>query len=145
MADKDRDTTAPIGAMSEETLTRIMTAAALAARQPSEAEVKKEAEEKARIAQRRITMRRLVETERAAVLKRQSLCTHRKPDGEEASGGQAFSDGTYRKLCLRCQKWLVVQATPEMTLARAELDRLVAAGQLSIKDGKIQIAQTIGA
>ena len=145
MAEKEREATAPSGAMSEEALTRVMAAAMIAARQPSEAEAKKEAEEKARLAQRRVTMKRLVETERASILKRQSLCNHRKPDGEEASGGQGFSDGIYRRLCLRCQKWLLIEATPEMTLARAELQRLADAGQLNLKDGKIQIAQPIGA
>ncbi len=139
------DVTVPVphtgGNMSEETLTRIMTAAITAARAPSPEEAATQEETKKRLAHRRMTMLRLVETEQKSILRRQALCSHRKPDGEVAMGGQPMANGRMYKICLRCQKVLVDEPTQEMTLAVNELQRQANEGKMTIsRDGKVTVA-----
>lgn len=75
-----------------------------ARRNPAE-EARIEAEA-ARINQRRKQMVQLASQEMKARETAQARCAHRKPNGEECSGGQEYSDGRVRIICLRCQKTL---------------------------------------
>lgn len=125
--------------LTEEGLARVMAAAIAASRQPTAEEAKKQAEEKARLEQRRLTMVRLTHVEERQKQLRMDRCDHKKPDGEWAVGGQAMSNGREVKICLRCQKVIMNEPTQEMTMAQAELQRLADQGKLSIKDGKVEI------
>lgn len=53
----------------------------------------------------------------------QAQCDHKKPRGEDSMVGKLFSDGVYRIMCLRCQKFMAeVKATPEMLQAVMQAD-----------------------
>jgi hypothetical protein len=91
------------------------------ARRDPDLEAKVNAEAR-RVAIRRDQMIQIAKADEAAKKARQASCAHRKPNGEETSGGQEFSDGRVRIFCLRCQKTLRSYWSPEfakgMALAR---------------------------
>ena len=134
----------PNVAMSEEALTRILTAAVRAGTAPSAEEAAKVEQEKARLLNRRKTMIRLAQVEEREKARKQANCDHKKPDGTFAIGGQEMSNSRDVKICLRCQKVIMDRPTQEMSLAQAEMQRLADTGRLTIKDGKVQIHETAG-
>ena len=142
MAEKDEKETLTTLSKSDlkEMITGAAVAAAQAARQPTAEELaEREAEAKRKDTRRRL-MLKLVQTEERAKLKRQQMCRHQKPDGEQTYGGQAFSDGMNRMICLRCQKIMVEEPTPELEIAKTELQRLIDAGKVKVRpDGTIEI------
>lgn len=146
MAQSEIPLPSPNVTMSEEMLTRALTAAVKAGNQPSAEEAAKAAAEKARIEQRRQVMIRLAQTEEREKERRQSRCSHKKPDGEWCVGGQAMSNGREVKICLRCQKTIVDEPTQEMVIAKSELQRLADQGRLTIgANGKVEIHESVGA
>lgn len=102
-----------------------------------EAEVEKEA---ARIQRRRDQMLNIARHDEKAKAARQSMCGHRKPNGEETSGGQEFSDGKVRIFCLRCQKVLRTYWSPEVARGMA-IERKMA--ELGITDDDVKQAMEI--
>lgn len=136
---KPNNNSLPTANLTQQDLERLMTVAMQAARAPSPEEQEEKNSERERQKQRRETMRRLIDTERRSIARRQELCRHRKPDGELCIGGQDFSDGHHRKFCLRCGKTIVDEPTPEMVIAQSELQRQIDSGKLKVIDGHVQL------
>lgn len=87
-------------------------------RDPEQEKLKEE--ERKRMETRRNTRVRLAEIEIRKRETLQSRCTHMKgePGREEpVLGGQVFSDGIERKICLRCQKIVIEIQAPELSAA----------------------------
>lgn len=143
MADKEKDKEIITNLTKQDfqdIITGAATAAAIAARAPSAEEEAEKAAERDRRKRRAALMQALVRTQKASELKRRQMCRHKKPDGEEASGGQAFSDGMNRKICLRCQELMVEEPTPEFEIAKNELQRLIDSGKVKVRpDGTIEV------
>ncbi len=136
----------PAGGMSAaamKDMQAMMVAAFQAANAPTAEELEKREAEKARLRQRKLNMIRLVETEVAAKRRRQELCRHKKPDGEDCVGGQDMSNGKHVLICLRCQKVMSDQPTEEMVIAQTTLQRLAEQGKLKIVNGKIQVTEPL--
>lgn len=72
-----------------------------------------------RVQRRRVQMVRIAKADEASRIARQAACRHRKPNNEETSGGQTFSDGRVRIFCLRCQKVLREYWAPEVAQGMA--------------------------
>lgn len=72
-----------------------------------------EAEAK-RLSERRNQMVQIAKADERAKQQRQARCQHKKPNNEESSGGQEFSDGRVRIFCLRCQKTLRSYWSPQV-------------------------------
>lgn len=84
-----------------------------------------------RVANRRAQMVKIARADENAKASRQKMCQHRKPNGEETSGGQEFSDGRVRIFCLRCQKVLREYWSPSVAQGMA----------LAAKMGKLGITE----
>ena len=95
----------------------------------------KDAAETQRIKVRRDQMVRIARQDEASKKARQDNCTHRKPNGEEASGGQEFSDGRVRRFCLRCQKILREYWAPSVAQGMAIQSKME---QLGITDDDVR-------
>lgn len=96
-------------------------------RRDPQMEAKIDAEAK-RVDIRRRQMVALAKRDEEAKVARQALCQHRKPNGEETSGGQPFSDGIFRVICTRCQKILRSYWTPEIAQGMAIKEKMDALG-----------------
>lgn len=126
--------------LTKQDLQDLLTAAVRAGTLPSEEELAAIEAEKSRVERRRKLVRILVARDREAKAKRQAACRHRKPDGEETIGGQPFSDGMIRHICLRCQKIMYEAPTPELEVAKTEIQRLIDQGKVRVrKDGTIEM------
>jgi len=68
----------------------------------------------------------LAKQDEVARRQREANCGHRKPDNQEASATQEFSDGMVRVFCLRCQKVLRTYLTPAMAQALSIRQRMAA-------------------
>ena len=86
-------------------------------KKPTEIEQAKLDEDARFIAVKREEMVRIGREEEAQRKATQDACTHKKPNGQWAVGGQRFGDGKVRELCLRCQKWLNVYTPAPESLA----------------------------
>lgn len=126
--------------ITKQDLSDILQVAIKAAQAPSAAELAEQEAEKKRMEMRRRVMHKLVQTAEAAKKKRVQMCRHRKPDGEECVGGQSYSDGMVRQICLRCQTIMYEEPTPELQVAKAEIQRLIDAGKIKVRrDGTVEM------
>lgn len=92
---------------------------------------KAEAKEKAeaeRLMVRRSQMVALAKRDMEARANRQRICGHRKPDGQESSAQQEYSDGIIRVMCLRCQKILRTHWNPAVYQGMAIQAKMQALG-----------------
>jgi hypothetical protein len=84
---------------------------------------------------RRAQMVKIARADEKARKSRESQCQHKKPNGEETSGGQEFSDGRVRIFCLRCQKVLREYWAPAVAQGMAIAAKM---GALGVTDEDIR-------
>lgn len=98
----------------QQLLEKVVEAAVKAAREPDELTKQKMVEDKER---RERLMKEAVELAKAedeAKRLRWKSCSHRKPDGRAAIGGQIHSDGLIHPICLICQfPFPAIKPTPD--------------------------------
>jgi hypothetical protein len=106
-------------------ITSIITAAIRASKEPSDSEKAKVAADAADEAEKRAQLLAEADEWRTQRDAMRDNCGHKKPRGEDSVIGKLFSDGVYRVMCLRCQKWIAeIVATPEMISQVMQADSL---------------------
>lgn len=109
-------TTATIS-LTKDDLANIVAAAVRAALAPSPEEQAKKDAEAATLEEKRLQMVKdanewLVQREQM-----QASCDHKKPRGEDAFIAKLYSDGVYRVMCLRCQKFVTETVANQQQIA----------------------------
>jgi hypothetical protein len=98
-----------------EDIAKIITIAIQASREPTAAEKAAAEDTATQTAVRKEQLKQEADDWRLQKEQMQNSCGHKKPRGEDCVIGKLFSDGVYRIMCLRCQKWIrEVAATPAM-------------------------------
>lgn len=111
--------------LSIQDIAMIVAQAIQASKEPTPAEKEAAAKEKADADARREELKAEADEWRQQRIAGQNNCDHKKPRGEDCLIGKLFSDGVYRVMCLRCQKWLSeIRATPDMVQSIMQAENL---------------------
>jgi hypothetical protein len=100
--------------LTAEQLQALLLEVVRAAKEPDELTKQKIEEEKANRERRARQAVELAKLEEEQQQKRWAACSHTKPDGRRAIGGQVHSDGLIHPICLICNKQFTpVSPTPD--------------------------------